>query len=96
MLIASNIKVSESVDNKIIVSFEEINLTEGWSFGATCKIRISIPDINYTQIYVGESGSGVVNHAMAYAIHLSIDNFLKDPVFQNYVRCHQQSGSPNP
>jgi hypothetical protein len=96
MLIASNIKVSESLDNKIIVSFEDIKLTEGWSFGASCKIKVQIPEINYTNTYVGESGSGVVQHAVAYAIHLSIDNFLRDPVFQNYVRCHQESGSPNP
>jgi len=90
-LIASNIKVSESIGNKIIVFFEEMKLTEGWSFGATCKIRINIPDINYTNIYVGESGSGVVNHAMAYAIHLAVESFLKDPVFKSYVRCEQQS-----
>src|SRR5208283_1590686 len=53
MLIASNIKVSESLDNKIIVSFEDIKLTEGWSFGASCKIKVQIPEINYTNTYVG-------------------------------------------
>ncbi|MGA2228790.1 MAG: hypothetical protein ABSH41_30510 [Syntrophobacteraceae bacterium] len=91
---ASNIKVHEGLDNEIIISLEEIKSQEGlWSFGSFCKIKVQIPEINYTNTYVGESGSGIADLAAAYAIHLSIDNFFKDPVFQSYVRCKQQSGS---
>ena len=87
-LIESNLKVGEDYDNKILVSLEEIKAIEGvWSFGSSAKLKIQIPDIPYTQTYAGESGSGLGFHAVAYAIHLSIDNFLKDPVFQDYVKC---------
>ena len=92
-LTASNIKVREGFDNEIIIFLEEIKSQEGaWSFGSLCKIKVQIPEINYANTYVGESGSGLGDLATAYAIHLSIDNFFKDPVFQNYVRCQQQSG----
>jgi hypothetical protein len=83
---ASNIKVGSGSD--IIVSLEELKSQEGfWSFGSLCKIKIQITDINYTQTYVGESGSGLGDLAAAYAIHLAVDNFFKDPVFQNYLKC---------
>lgn len=85
----SNIKAGEEFNNEILVSLEEIKVIEGiWSFGSSSKIKIQIPDINYMQTYVGESGSGLGFHAVAYVIHLSVDKFIKDPVFQNYVKCH--------
>lgn len=88
-LTESKIKVGS--DNAIIVSLEELKSQEGvWSFGSSCKIKIQIPEINYTQTYVGESGSGLGDLAAAYAIHLAVDNFFKDPVFQNFVKCHQE------
>ena len=88
-LIESNLKVGEDYDNKILVSLEEIKAIEGvWSFGSSSKIKIQIPDIDYARTYTGESGSGLGFHAVAYAIHLSIDNFITDPVFQDYVKCH--------
>lgn len=86
-LTASNIKVGSGSD--IIVSLEELKSQEGvWSFGSFCKIKIQIIEINYTQTYVGESGSGLGDFAAAYAIHLAVDNFFKDPVFQSYLKCH--------
>jgi len=87
-LIESNIQVGEGIENQILISLEEIKAIEGvWSFGSSAKINIQIPEINYKQTYIGESGSGLGFHAVAYAIHLSVDNFFKDPVFQKYVRC---------
>lgn len=86
--IESDLKTGKQFEHEILVSLEEIKAIEGvWSFGSLSKIRIQIPDIHYTQTYIGESGSGLGFHAVAYAIHLSVDNFLKDPVFQNYVKC---------
>jgi hypothetical protein len=86
-LSASNIKVGSGSD--IIVSLEELKSQEGvWSFGSICKIKIQVLEINYTQTYVGESGSGLGDLAAAYAIHLAVDNFFKDPVFQRYLKCH--------
>ena len=85
----SNVKTGSEYDHAILVSLDEIKASEGvWSFGSSSRIKIEIPDINYTQTYRGESGSGLGFHAIAYAIHLSVDKFIKDPVFQNYVKCH--------
>jgi hypothetical protein len=86
-LIASNIKVG--LGSNIIFSLEELKSQEGvWSFGSICKIKVQIIDINYTQTYIGESGSGLGDYAAAYAIHLAVDNFFKDPVFKSYLKCH--------
>ena len=84
----SKIKTGNEFGNEILISLENIKTIEGvWSFGSTAKIKIHIPDIDYTKTYVGESGSGLGFHALAYAIHLSIDSFIKDPAFQNYIKC---------
>ncbi|MBN2591456.1 MAG: hypothetical protein JXA96_16440 [Sedimentisphaerales bacterium] len=85
-LIAGNIKVGSGSD--IIVSLEELKSQEGaWTFGSTCKIKVEISDINYIQTYIGESGGPLGYHAAAYAIHLAVDSFFKDPVFQSYIKC---------
>lgn len=86
-LTESRIKLGS--DNMIIVSLEELKSQEGvWTFGSSCKIRIQIPEINYSQAYVGESGGALGDLAAAYAIHIAVDNFFKDPVFQNFINCH--------
>ena len=85
-LAESNIRVGSS--NDIIVSLEELKSQEGvWTFGSSCKIKVNIPEINYTQTYIGESGSPLGDYAAAYAIHLAVENFFKDTVFQNYLKC---------
>lgn len=83
----SNIKVGSGSD--IIVSLEELKSQEGvWTFGSVCKIKVNVPEISYTQTYVGESGGPLADYAAAYAIHLAVENFFKDPVFQGYLKCH--------
>ncbi len=87
-LIESNVTVDEGAGDKILVSLEEVKAIEGmWSFGSSSKIKIQIPEITYTQIYNGDSGSGLGFHAVAYAIHVSIDEFINDSVFQDYIKC---------
>jgi hypothetical protein len=82
-------KIKLGSDNMIIVSLEELKSQEGvWTFGSSCKIRIQIPEINYSQAFVGESGGALGDLAAAYAIHIAVDNFFKDPVFQNFIKCH--------
>ncbi len=83
-LSAGNVTVGSGGD--IVVALEELKLQGEWTFGSACKIKVQIPDINYTHTYVGESGGGLGDYAAAYAIHLAVDKFLKDPVFQNYVK----------
>ena len=85
-LAESNIKVGSG--SSIIVSIEELKSQEGfWTFGSSCEIKVNIPEIDYTQTYVGESGGPLGDYAAAYAIHLAVENFFKDPVFQNYLKC---------
>jgi hypothetical protein len=82
-------KIKLGSDNMIIVSLEELKSQEGvWTFGSRCKIRIQIPEINYSQDFVGESGGALGDLAAAYSIHIAVDNFFKDPVFQNFIKCH--------
>ncbi len=86
-LSAGNIKIGSGSD--IIVSLEELQSQEGvWTFGSICKIKVKIFETNYTQTYVGESGGPLGDYAAAYAIHLAVENFFKDPVVQSYLKCH--------
>ena len=83
----NNIKVGSGSD--IIVSLEELKSQEGvWTFGSDSKLKINVPEINYTRTYTGESGSPLGDYAAAYAIHLSVENFFKDPVIQGYLKCY--------
>ena len=85
----TNVTIGDGARDKILVSLEEVKAIEGaWTFGSSSKIKTQIPEITYTQIYNGESGSGLGYHAVAYAIHISIDEFINDPVFQDYIKCH--------
>ncbi len=85
-LVASNVTVGAG--SNLAVSLEKLKSQEGvWSFGSNAELKIHLPDINYTKTYVAENGSGLGDLAAAYAIHLAIDDFFKDPVFQNYLRC---------
>jgi len=81
-------KINVGSGGEIIVSLEELKSQEGvWTFGSVCRIKVQISEINYTQTYIGESGGGLGDYAAAYAIHLAVENFFKDPVFQRYVKC---------
>ena len=87
-LSASNIKIGSGSD--IIVFLEELKSQEGfWTFGSICKIKVQIVELNYTQTYIGESGGPLGDYAAAYAIHLAVENFLQDPVFQSYLKCRK-------
>ena len=86
-LIESNLKVDKQSGRKILVSFEDATSTGWWSFGTTVKLKIDLPEINYSQIYSGYEGSGLQHHATAYALHLAIIEFINDPIFQKYVQC---------
>ena len=86
-LSAGNIKIGSGSD--IIVSLKELKLQANFfTFGSICKIKVQIFETNYTQTYVGESGGPLSDYAAAYAIHLAVENFFKDSVFQSYLKCH--------
>ena len=87
-LIESNLKVDEQSGKKILVSLEEATSSSGvWSVETNVKLKIELPEINYSKIYSGVEGGHYPNHAIAYALHLAIHKFLNDPVFQIYVKC---------
>lgn len=87
-LIESNLKVDHQSGKKILVSLEEAKSNGSWTLETSIKLKIELPEINYSQIYSGVEGSAYQHNASAYALHLSIQKFLNDPVFQGYVKCH--------
>ena len=88
----SKLAVDEVGGKEIYVSIEnmrEENAAGGWSLWAWAKLKITLPEINYTQIYSGNEGSGLGQNAVAYAVHFAVQNFLEDPVVQKYFQCRK-------
>ena len=87
-LIESNVKIDEQSGKKILVSLEDAKTNIGmWTIATTVKLKIALPEINYSNIYTGAEGSVNQLRATAFALDLSINEFLNDPVFQKYVKC---------
>lgn len=82
--------IDEASENRILVSLEETLFEGTFSWAVTVKLKITIPEIDYSQVYKGYEGSGSGNHATAYAIHLAMLEFFRDPVFQKYLQCIKQ------
>jgi hypothetical protein len=59
-----------------------------WSFGAAIQLKINIPEIHYTEVYIAEDWTPKSFHAaMAYSIHIAIWQIIHDPVIQDYIQC---------
>lgn len=86
-LIESQLKIDATAGGVIHLSFEEAQVEGSMVPEATVRLRFEIPKLNYSQVYTGIEGSASGYHALAYGIHLAIDKFIKDPVFQKYVTC---------
>jgi len=88
----SGVKTDDVVGKDIHVSIEEVKETvipmvvaglyKGW-----VKLRISIPEIDYTQIYAGHDQSPITGNSVTYATHNAVMKFLKDPIVQKYIQC---------
>ena len=83
----SNVPVDKRTGNEIDVWMEEVHADGGWTFGCNVKLKISIPEIGYTNVYSGYEGSGVIMNAIGYATNLAIAEFFKDPVVVKYIQC---------
>lgn len=86
----SKLTVDETTGKEIDVSIEKIKVelsAGGFAFWAWAELKISLAEINYTQIYFGNEGSGAANNAVAYAVHFAVQHFLEDPVVQKYFQC---------
>jgi hypothetical protein len=86
----SKLTIDHSGGKEIFVSIENIRgRLEGFVLKYYAGFKITIPEINYTEIYGEYEASGNDQKAIAYAVHLAIQDFLKDPVVQKYVQCRK-------
>ena len=88
----SKLTVDNVAGKEIYVSIENMRekiAASGFSLLAQVNLKITIPEINYTQIYNGSEASGHGGNALAYAVHFAVQNFLEDPVVQKYVQCRK-------
>ena len=83
----SNLQVNEITGDEIHIWMEAVHADGTFTFGCDVQLRISIPDINYTNIYIGHEGGPIIMNAIGYATNLAINNFLEDPVVQKYLKC---------
>ncbi len=88
-LVESKLTIDKESGKEIDVSIEEIKAEGEWTLEATSRLKIYIPEIDYTKIYSAVEGSGLGDYAVAYTIHMAVMKFLNDPVFQKYVQCRQ-------
>lgn len=86
-MIQSNLVIDEQNGEKILASLEEASSYGNWTLETNVKLRIEIPEINFSQVYSGVEGSAYQQNASAYALHIAILKFLKDPAFQNFAKC---------
>ncbi|BBO90020.1 hypothetical protein [Desulfosarcina ovata] len=83
----SNVPVDKKNGKEIYVWMEEVHADGTWSFGCNVKLKIAIPEIDYTHVYSGYEGSGIIMNAIGYATNLAIVEFIKDPVVEKYIQC---------
>lgn len=86
----SNVPVDTTSGKKIEVAMEEVRAEGAWTFGCDVRLKVTIPEIGYTQIYSGNEGSAIIMNAIGYATNLAIDDFLRDPVIRNYIQCLEE------
>ena len=88
-LVESKLTIDKESGKEIDVSIEEVKAEGDWTLEATSRLKIYIPEIDYTNIYSAVEGSGLGDYAVAYTVHIAVMKFLNDPVFQKYVQCRQ-------
>lgn len=86
----SKVSVDEKTGKEIDIWMEEVSADGAWSFGCDVKLKIAIPEIDYTHVYRGYEGSGNLINAIGYATNLAIDEFLNDPVVVRYIQCSEE------
>jgi hypothetical protein len=57
----------------------------GFSQSGYFELKINIPALNYKKTYKGSDASMEFYLALAYAVHHSVMEFLKDPVVVKYI-----------
>jgi len=69
------------------VSIAEAKLELTHISRGSIKLKIEIPEINYSKVYEGSESSVFSQNAIAFSTHLAVMDFLQDPVFQKYIKC---------
>jgi len=92
-LVEGNANVSVNNGKEIQVSIQEVKEIDGGALCAIVKLKITIPEIKYTQIYSsndfssGDDCSAMGDNALAYAVYHAVQHFLEDAVVQHYIKC---------
>lgn len=87
----SNVKVDEQKGKEIGVWMEEVHANGFWTFDCNVKLKVNIPEIGYTKTFSGFEGGEFIENVIGYATNLAVNEFLKDPVVQNYLQCTEES-----
>ncbi len=84
-----NVKVDNKSTKIIQVSLNNAEYIQGvWGQGADVKLKIDIPEEQYTWIYGAQDSTyGSPMRAAAYAIHKVTFDIIKDPIIQDYILC---------
>ena len=84
------IKLNSKNPKRILVSLGEARVDfRPYSQKALFELKIDIPDLNYQKIYKGSDASLEWFLALAYAVHHSVMEFMKDPVVVKYIESKQ-------
>lgn len=86
-LVESKLTIDKQNGKAILVSLEEANVEGTIVPEGKLTIKIQIPDLDYARSYSTVEGSANAYYALAYCVHLAIEQFMKDPVFQQFVQC---------
>jgi hypothetical protein len=87
-LVESGLTLDETDGSVIQVSFEAAEVVGSMVPEATATLRFEIPEIGYSQTFTAVEGSANGLNALAYTVHLAIDQFVKDPAFTAFATCH--------
>jgi hypothetical protein len=85
--VESGLTIDETGGSVIRVSLEAAEVVGSMVPEATAALRFEIPEIDYDQTFTAVEGSASGFHALAYVIHMAIDQFIIDPTFTSFATC---------
>jgi hypothetical protein len=95
----SNIIIDPNSSKIIKVSLSDAKASSadatGWVWNADIKIKVDIPEINYSSIFEAKDRAhmGADMRAMAYASHVLSRQIIDDPLIQDYILCKNNVAS---
>lgn len=86
-LTESGLTLDSDAGSGIEVSFEDAQVEGSMVPEATITLRFAIPAVGYDQTFTAVEGSASGYHALAYVIHLAIDQFVNTDEFKAFIAC---------